>query len=257
MEERRVLLADKETGIQNIIFSYFKEKYSLFFFTPLSFDDLFKEPYVSPSIAIIDSAFSGSRGLDALKSFKTFNPSLPIIFTTSQGTEELCLSAFKLGARDYFKKPYILIDIIQSIELILKSNKEEKGDRTNILLNQETHSSTKRPKFQKDHPNIEKAKKYIEENFSNNFSLDDLAKEACLSKFHFCRVFKKNERMSFNKYLNIMRISKAKNLLKNHLLSISEICYLSGFNDLTYFGRVFKKLEYASPSAYRKKLPSL
>jgi len=256
MEKIYFLLADNDTRIQYVISSYFKEKYNLSFLKPSVFDDLFKEPYLSSSIAIIDAGFSDNRGLEALKSLKTLKPSLPTIFTTSQSTEELCLNAFKCGARDYFKKPYVLIDIIQSIELILKSKKVGTGHRSNVLLDKDNNDLTKRPPLQKNHPNIEQAKKYMEENFSKCFSLDDLAEEACLSKFHFCRAFKKHERMTYSEYLNLVRITKAKNLLKNDLISISEICYLTGYNDLTYFGKVFKTLEGVSPSAYRKNLPS-
>ena len=254
MEKIYFLLADKDTNIQNITFIYFKEKYNLTFLKPSIFDDLFKEPYLSSCIAIIDAGFSAERGLEALKSLKTLKPSLPIIFTASQSTEELCLCAYKLGARDCFKKPYILIEIIQSIELILKSKKEGTGHRSNILLDKDNDNITKSPPFLKNHPNIEQAKKYMEENFSKSFSLDDLAEEACLSKFHFCRAFKRHECMTHSEYLNLVRITKAKNLLKNDLISISEICYLTGYNDLTYFGKVFKTLEGVSPSTYRKKL---
>tara|TARA_B100000315_G_scaffold217965_1_gene218927 strand:+ start:3441 stop:4211 length:771 start_codon:yes stop_codon:yes gene_type:complete len=256
MEKINFLLADKDIHLENTILPYFKEKYNLSLLKPSSFDDLFTEPYLNSSIAIVESAFSGDRGLEALKSLKTLNPSLPIIFTTSQDTEELCLCAYKLGARDCFKKPYIFIDIIQSIELILKSKKEGTGYRSNILSGKNANSLTKRPGLQKSHPNIEQAKKYIEENLSKSFSLDDLAAQTCLSKFHFCRVFKRHESMTCSEYLNLLRIRKAKTLLKNDCLSISEIFYLTGYNDLAYFGRVFKTLEGVSPSAYRKKISS-
>lgn len=256
MEKINILLAGEATDIQNIISSYFNEKYSLFFLTPPSFDDLIREPYLSSSIAIVDSGFSGNRGLEAIKNLKNLKPSLPIIFTTSQSTEELCLNAFKSGARDYFKKPCILIELIQSIELILKLKKKKRESRTNILLKKDADFLKKRPKSKINHPNIEKAKKLMEENFSKNFSLEDIAKKACLSKFHFCRVFKRHERITYSEYLNLIRITKAKNLLKNDLLSISETCYLTGYNDLTYFDRVFKNLEGVSPSAYRKKFSS-
>ena len=94
----------------------------------------------------------------------------------------------------------------------------------------------------------------MEENFNKNFSIEHLAKKVCTSKFHFSRIFKKQMGLTCTEYLNKVRVKKAKNLLNNDQLSISEICFLTGYNDLTYFGKVFKTLEGISPSDYRKNL---
>tara|TARA_Y100000294_G_scaffold129995_1_gene121911 strand:- start:693 stop:1064 length:372 start_codon:yes stop_codon:yes gene_type:complete len=110
--------------------------------------------------------------------------------------------------------------------------------------------------LQNNHPSIEKAKRYMEENFNKKFSIEHLSKKICTSKFHFSRIFKKQLGITCTEYLNKVRITKAKSLLKNAQLSISEIWFLAGYNDLTYFGKVFKNLEGVSPSAYRKKLSS-
>jgi len=254
MEKINILLADQQTDFQSAISSYFRPQYEINCLTPPAFDDLFKKPYLNFSIAIIDSGFSGSRGLEAIEVLKTSNPSRPIIFTTSQDTEQLCLCAYKLGTRDCFKKPYLLIDIIRSIELILKSKKERTGYRSNILLGKYANNLASESALQNNHPSIEKAKRYMEENFNKNFSIEHLAKKVCTSKFHFSRIFKKEIGITCTEYLNKVRITKAKNLLKNDQLSISEICFLTGFNDLTYFGKVFKTLEGVSPSTYRKNL---
>jgi len=254
MERLHILVAGGEAEIQDEIFSYFKDKYNLLMLMPPSIDCLFQKPFINSSLAIIDFGFSNYKGLQAIKRLKASKQSLPIIFSASHGAEELGFRAFKLGARDSFIKPFITTDLIHSIELILSSSREEKGNRSNVLLNKYAEIFVAETTLQNNNPAIEKTKKYIEENFTKTFSLDLLAGIAYKSKFHLCRKFKEQEGMTCSEYLNTVRIKEAKTLLKNYQLSISEICYLTGYNDLTYFGRVFKNLEGVSPSAYRKKL---
>lgn len=226
VEKTNILLAGRDSEFQDLIFSYFKVEYNLLLLLPPSFDDLFKNPFSNPSLAIIDSGFSGNRGLEALKDLKDSKSSLPVIFTSYQ--TELCFNAFKLGARDCFIKPFFVADIIDSIELILRGKKEKIEDRTDILISKYANSLVAETPIQNNHPSIEKAKRFIEENFRKTLSLDLLAETASKSKYHFCRLFKKQTGMTCTEYINVIRVREAKGLLKNNLMSISEICFLVG-----------------------------
>lgn len=119
MEKVYILLADQGPEIQNGIFSYFKERYNLLLLMPYLLTDLFQEPFLSSNLAIIDSKFLGNQAFVALKALKICNPTLPIIFTSSKDEYELGLNIYKLGVKGYFKKPYLIYDIIKSIEHIL------------------------------------------------------------------------------------------------------------------------------------------
>ncbi|MFH2067502.1 MAG: helix-turn-helix domain-containing protein [Pseudomonadota bacterium] len=98
---------------------------------------------------------------------------------------------------------------------------------------------------------IEKSIRFINRNFSQPLTLDMIAGEIGMSTFHFSRLFKTETGFSFKGYLNHQRILAAKTLLKDHELNISEICFLIGYNDLSYFCRVFHKLTGVSPGRYR------
>ncbi|MGZ5566768.1 MAG: helix-turn-helix domain-containing protein [Limisphaerales bacterium] len=74
------------------------------------------------------------------------------------------------------------------------------------------------------------------------------------STFHFCKMFKKATGLNFTDYVSRVRVEKAKNLLLNPNLRISEIAYEVGFQSLTHFNRVFKKITGQSPSHYRTQL---
>ena len=106
-------------------------------------------------------------------------------------------------------------------------------------------------------PMITRAKEFIKTNQGEDISLGDVAKAVNTSTFYFCKMFKKATGLNFTDYLSRIRIEKAKNLLLNPNLRISEIAYEVGFQSLTHFNRVFRKLAGQSPTEYRQKLPGM
>ncbi len=103
-------------------------------------------------------------------------------------------------------------------------------------------------------PIITRAKQFIAEHQGEELSLEQVAKSVNTSKFYFCKVFKKATGVNFTDYLSRARIERAKNLLLNPNLRISEIAYETGFQSLTHFNRVFKKILGQSPTQYRQQL---
>lgn len=96
--------------------------------------------------------------------------------------------------------------------------------------------------------------RYIEGRFDEQLTLDEIARISNMSRFHFARRFKEATGHSFKEFLNRRRVQEAKNLMKRDGLNISQACYAVGFGDLSYFGRVFRKIEGQSPSRYKKGL---
>lgn len=104
------------------------------------------------------------------------------------------------------------------------------------------------------HGSLLNAEKFMDENYNKDISLDDLAKEANMSKFHFTRQFKKRFGYSPIKYLQKTRIEKAKNILSaNSTIRIDEVSKLTGFTDPLYFSKVFKSIIGQSPRNFREK----
>ena len=93
---------------------------------------------------------------------------------------------------------------------------------------------------------------YIHHNFQNHISLDEISKIINVDRSHFCRLFKSNLEISFVDYLNALRIMYAEKLLMAEEYSIEQISRMCGFSTPEYFGKVFKKLKYCSPTDYRK-----
>ena len=103
-------------------------------------------------------------------------------------------------------------------------------------------------------PVITRAKEYIREHQTEDISLGQVAKAVNTSTFFFCKMFKKVTGINFTDYVSRVRIENAKNLLLNPNLRVSEIAYEVGFQSLTHFNRVFKKIIGQSPTDYRAKL---
>lgn len=94
--------------------------------------------------------------------------------------------------------------------------------------------------------------KYIEDNFTDDLTLEHMSEQAHMSKYHFCRMFKKMTGDNVTHFINSLRIQEADNLLINSGLSISEIAFNVGFHDTSYFSRIYKDFKNISPSRRRK-----
>lgn len=104
------------------------------------------------------------------------------------------------------------------------------------------------------HGIITRAMQYIDENYANNISLNDVAEEINMSYFYFSRLFKESTGQSFSDYLTEYRIDKSIELMKDERLSIKQISYDIGYNDPNYFSKIFKKLKGITPTEYRGRM---
>jgi YesN/AraC family two-component response regulator len=104
-------------------------------------------------------------------------------------------------------------------------------------------------------PLISRAKSFIGEHQAESISLDQIAKTLNVSTFYFCKLFKKATGLTFTDYFARTRIERAKNLLLNPNVRISEVAYDCGFLSLTHFNRIFKRVVGKSPTLYRQSLP--
>lgn len=101
-------------------------------------------------------------------------------------------------------------------------------------------------------PIVTRAKAYIANHCTTNLSLGQTARAMNLSTFYFCKLFKKNTGIKFSEYLSRVRVEKAKHLLLNRNVRISEVAFEVGFQSLTHFNRMFKNLIGVSPKEFRK-----
>jgi AraC-like DNA-binding protein len=204
-------------------------------------------------IVILDSGNDSARGINLLKEIKSLSQNTPVIMLTDVSSDDIGVKAFKIGVRDYFKKPVNLFELKYSIEnfLAIKRTSKEKrlayDGKNEVMYNQFFDA------INTDLPaHIIRVVNLIEENFSRELSLDILAKEANLSKYQFCRTFRKFVGITPMAFVNMIRIHKSRELLRRKDLTISMVASEVGFTDVSSFGRAFRQIAGITPGAYKK-----
>lgn len=101
---------------------------------------------------------------------------------------------------------------------------------------------------------LSKILNYIQLNYQDDLSVKDLACKFGMNTTAFCRYFKENTSKPMIQYIHEMRIGYACKLLMDQTMSVSQICYEIGFNNIANFNRIFKRINGCTPSDYRKKI---
>jgi AraC-like DNA-binding protein/ligand-binding sensor protein len=104
-------------------------------------------------------------------------------------------------------------------------------------------------------PLVTRAKVYISQHQDEEVSLRQVAGAVNSSAFYFCKMFKQATGLTFTDYLARTRIEKVKNLLLNPHKRISEVAYETGFQSLSQFNRVFRRITGEAPTVWRARLP--
>lgn len=117
--------------------------------------------------------------------------------------------------------------------------------RSNQLVTQEATAEA---------PVITRARAFIAEHFSEEIALTDVARAVNTSPFYFCKLFKAATGLTFTDYLARVRVETVKQILLNPHKRVSEAAYEAGFQSLSQFNRVFRRIAGESPSTFREKL---
>jgi len=167
-----------------------------------------------------------------MEEVKGITPPVPDLIVTSEGDEGTGTGAASSSDRDFLKKPCIKNNFLRA------ATESEPTMLPAIVTHGQYHK-------------IQKAVRFVNDNYRTNICRDNVCGLADMSPSHFSRIFRKVVGMSYQEYVNSMRITEAKELLRTSPRSISEIAVYLGFADATGFGRIFKKLTGHTPSAYR------
>ena len=99
---------------------------------------------------------------------------------------------------------------------------------------------------------IHQTVQYLNTNYSEKITMEQMAQRVYLSPSYFSRVFKEETGESFTTYLTRIRIERSKSLLSQKSIRLTDIAQLVGFEDQSYFTKVFKKQEGMPPLRYRE-----
>lgn len=202
---------------------------------------------LEPDVIIMDIRMPGIDGLKASEVIKNENKDKIIIALTAYDDFELIRKALKLGINDYVLKPIRPEELIKIISGFVNF---KINDKCNEI--QEKHDE--KPKLKKINNILKPALEYIENNYSEDISLEKMAYVCSVSSSYFSKLFKKEIGVNFSAYINNYRVDKAKNLLKDTDMPVLNIALDLGFEDCGYFIKVFKKIEGVTPNVYRQKV---
>jgi AraC-like DNA-binding protein len=135
-----------------------------------------------------------------------------------------------------------LLSLLQIFQLLATTDEVE-------VLN---HIPAANKAFVKQQKRMDLIYKYVEDNYNLKPDVNQVAQLVYLTPAAFCRYFKKQTRLTFTGFVNQYRINEAKNLLLQDK-TITETCYATGFEQLSYFNKTFKKLCGENPSAFKKR----
>lgn len=150
----------------------------------------------------------------------------------------------KMNSMFQMEGPSRIIELLTILNILAETKEKEKLASPGFIENFKTSGSEK----------ITQVCDYIMKNFTMNLSLNEVAEIANMSPNAFCHFFKHRTRKTFVNFLNEVRIGYACKLLSGDQYNISEICYMSGFQNLSNFNRQFKKTVNKTPLEYKKEL---
>jgi len=213
------------------------------------------------SMIVFQKRVISDHCVECIKKIKSIIPQAVIVTLCEEIPKETLLNLFRHGVRDVLEQPFEksialerAINKISALFCNTPKNRERRYNYSSLrhLKEISINNNTDNTDNLNDDSRIERAKAYIEDNYRDPLALADIAGVACISKFHFCRIFKKTEGICFKDYLNNVRIEKAKELLKDKKISIAEVAFEVGFHSLSHFTSLFKNHLNISPGNFRR-----
>ena len=213
------------------------------------YDIILKE---KPLLVISDILMPIEDGISMLKRIKnnTEINNIPLFMLTAKNSEETKIECLSLGADDYIEKPFSLEFVKWKIKNTLIRQTELKDRFSKVISTEpsEIHIDSNDEKF------IKKLIKIIENSMDDNLlSVEYLASEVGMSRANLYRKLQAIINDTPVNFIKTIRLKRAAQLLKKSDMYISEVAYMTGFNNQKYFGKCFHKEYGMSPTEYIKK----
>lgn len=210
----------------------------------------------NPDFIISDIMMPELNGIELLKKIRTNieTSHVPIILLTAKANIESQLEGLSYGADDYITKPFSVSHLKARIENLIHQRKRLQDIFGSIDKN-EFKEYTPKPHLisDQDEEIMVKVMQVIEENIDNNtFSVEDLGTFVGLNRTSFYYKLKSLTGYSPVEFIRDIRLKRAAQLIINNQLLIKEIAYMTGFSDIKYFTKSFKKKYNMTPMEYRK-----
>ena len=223
-------------------------------------------------IIIMDISMPELNGVEAAEQIRSMDEDCVIVFLTAYDEFSYAKRAIVIRALDYLLKPCDEEELAAVMEEAMRltdkavHNKENPTGNRAEMTEAEKEAEKRReqwpwnpdaeapkdPETERMNQVAEKIRTYIRENYMNEISMQDAARQFHYSDAYFCKLFKQCFDQNFTSYLTNFRINEAKRLLKDKNISIKDAGMKVGYYDSNYFAKVFKRVTGMIPSEYRE-----
>ncbi|MEG0616004.1 MAG: response regulator [Oscillospiraceae bacterium] len=203
-----------------------------------------------PDILFTDICMPGADGLALIAAIRSEFPNMQITILSGYPDFEYAQRAIGLGVMRYVLKPSKFSELEEALS--------DMCTRLEGIVNEDDTKDDKLADGNENAQNFitKNAIDYIQEHYTEKLTLTDVADKVYVSQWHLSKLIAKNTNQSFSDLLNGIRITHAKELLRDPSMKIWEISEAVGFADVTHFSRIFKKLENMSANEYRNTILS-
>ena len=208
---------------------------------------------LSPSFICFEYDHPGGDGIRLLRETGARYPHAPLVMLTNDPSKETMVLAYRSGASSYVVKPVALHELVREIRVLLALARDHAqfpaGSPATGLPSQPEGAGARGP----DHTVSRTAAALIrlEQGYAEDLRRDNLAMACHMSGSHFSRTFKKEHGTSFRRYLLRYRLERACEFLAIAETSVKQAAIAAGFNDCSYFDRVFRRRYGMTPRDYQ------
>lgn len=238
---KKILIVDDEKFIRNGISAIINNNFPEFFQMELAKNGqeaLEIMGKIKFDLVITDINMPFVNGIDFIKELRQNYGDITVIVISGYDEFEYARQCIKYGVKSYLLKP---INDKELVEIIKENIKEEKEFKSEICEEEN----------KLEYVYIEKAKEYIEKNYYKDINMAVVSNYVSLNYSYFSSIFNKDIGMNFSDYLNLIRVEKAKILLKNIDYKIHEVSEMVGYKNPKHFTKNFKKITKLTPVEYR------
>ena len=206
-----------------------------------------------PDAIVFDFCNTSKENLRLLLTVKRRYPAIPILMVTEEHSETLAIWAFRARVWNYFVKPVSIREFNRNLTQLAKVM-QARGSSSREIERPSSTFPGQSVAGGDSQGVVDLIAETMRRDYARELRAGDLAQSLKMSRFQFCRLFKRSFGCSFRTYLTRLRIGSACRLLSKSgsAASVTEVGLAVGFQDPSYFARMFRQATGESPSTYAR-----
>ncbi len=190
-------------------------------------------------------------GLSLLRATKQHYPQVPVLMLTAQHSEQLAVWAYRNQVIDYLVTPVTQADMVRCRQLLHAVQNADQRQTERTIIEYQSSIPVEVPVGQRVRSvRLAAALHFVQNNFRRMIRIAEVAELCDMSSFHFSHEFTEAFSLTFQEFLLRYRILEACKELRHPNIAVANVAYSVGFNDPSYFARVFRRYFGLSPSEY-------